>query len=97
MLLNLCKHLLLLTLLFPLLFTRQASQWTCESAKSLDESPIVVGEAQELLDFFNCRRSWPFLHHLDLARVHLNLVMGNNGTEVFHFQLLKKALFWLGK
>ena len=69
----------------------------CKSAKSLDESPIIVGEAQKLLDFFNRCRSWPFLNRLDLARVHLDLVVGNDDTEIFYFWLFEEAFLRLGK
>jgi len=58
----------------------------------LDEPAVEIGKAQEGLHFLPIRWSRPFRYSSYLDWVHLNGILGNNHSEVFHFCHLELAL-----
>jgi len=58
----------------------------------LDEPVVEVGKAQERLYFLPVRRNRPFRYSSYPDWVHLNGILGNNHSEVFHFCLFELAL-----
>jgi len=59
----------------------------------MDKPVVEVGKTQEGLYFLPVRWSRPFCYSRYSDWVHLNRILRNNHSEVFHFCLLKLALF----
>jgi hypothetical protein len=70
----------------------ELNQWGCDARIVRDKSMVVVADAKEGLQFFQCLGDWPGLDGLDLLGVGRNALIRDDVAEVGHGGFKELAL-----
>jgi hypothetical protein len=75
-------------------FLGKFKQGSGDLGESLDEPAVEVTETQESLDLFHHTWCGPISDSSEFGRVHPDLAIGNDDTQVFDRGLCKDTFFW---
>ena len=73
----------------------KVKEGACVMGEVPDEPTVEVGKPKEGLQLLLGGRNQPLCYSSDFGWVHLDGVMGNDHSEVFHSGLLKFTFVWL--
>lgn len=74
----------------------EIDEWACDLGKDVDESMIVIAEANETMHLTDILERGPVMNCVDFVLFHSDESTSNAMSSEFHFHLCKRALLELG-